>query len=134
MSGGTTNGLKTYEEIVALLDQRYERRRDAKFQSDLFHECHTYLLNTAPASKWLCDEQLYRISSHLLVLFSFPPSEFITRVQNDLKESITSCSSCRLNYYRAKSELKNRFAEVWRIPLANVRKFLNVMNDWERKV
>ncbi|EGW31591.1 uncharacterized protein SPAPADRAFT_51586 [Spathaspora passalidarum NRRL Y-27907] len=120
-----------FDELVANIDKSHKEPGNSSIQELVLKQAVTYLLRNKNRQHWFCDEYMYPITVHSLVLFSFPNNPTLCQLQPYIANSLSQCRECMKSYNRGKADLRLNFAINKGVKLDKVNQFLNTIIQWE---
>ncbi|CAK7894491.1 helicase Sen1p [[Candida] anglica] len=123
-----------FEALIRDIKLSFQEVGNSDFQNSLLVRGYQYLQRNSNRH-WFCDEYMYPISRHLLILFSFPDNqELSTPVKAGIRKSITTCTKCAIKYHQGKSYLRETLTVERGVPVPALTKFIEIVDSWEAEV
>lgn len=120
-----------FEEILKEIQISFENNNDAVVQERVFKNAFNYVRKNTPKRHWFCDKYMFPVVIHLMIVFSFPPSEISKWIRLRIEESCENCQLCTIQYHKGKITLKEQLTYDKKIPMKQVNEFMKVIDVWE---
>ncbi|KAK6461483.1 DEAD-box type RNA helicase [Scheffersomyces coipomensis] len=120
-----------FDELVKAIEQSHNESGNSKIQESVLRECVKYLSTNRWGRHWFCDKYMFPISTHALILFSFPTNDVLKNLKPLMTSNLQNCEECLSHYNRGKVQLKWSFANSRKISFDKVEKFMSVILEWE---
>lgn len=125
----------TLQELTKDISKSHGEAGNSQIQTSIFMRCLQLLLldELADEVHLFCNPSLEPISGHALIMFSFPGAVSPQRqlVEQRFTRSLSGCEKCIRSFHKCLHQMRARFILVRKIPVAQVLRFLDIVNKWE---
>lgn len=119
-----------YRELLAEIDRSF-LHNDTQTQEKVFKSVFDYVRENSAARHWFCDEYMFPFVMHLMIVFSFPPSDVSRWIRARIEASVEQCPRCHVQYHVGKAQLRTTLLVRRAIAVPQATKFIEIIDAWE---
>ncbi|KAL7664706.1 UvrD-like helicase ATP-binding domain-containing protein [[Candida] zeylanoides] len=119
-----------YRELLAEIDRSF-LHNDTQTQEKVFKSVFDYVRENTAARHWFCDEYMFPFVMHLMIVFSFPPSDVSRWIRARIEASVEQCPRCHVQYHVGKAQLRTTLLVRRAIAVPQATKFIEIIDAWE---
>ncbi|KAK6459252.1 DEAD-box type RNA helicase [Scheffersomyces xylosifermentans] len=134
MSTPASTKPQDFDDLVKAIGQSHREAGNSSIQEVVLRRVVAYLHTQKGNQHWFCDPYMFPITTHALILFSFPNNGVLDSLKPNMAASLESCDRCVRYFNRGLANLRLDFVANRGIPIDKVGQFLNIIVQWEISV
>lgn len=119
-----------YAPLIKSINESHGIAGDSAIHGEVLRNCMTFLMKNYTTRHWFCDQYMFPIATHTLILFSFPESPALTNIKPIMEHQFQTCEACIRMFARAKASLRIQFLIKRGIDAEHVNDFISRMDKW----